>query len=153
MKRIAVPFLAIFLMLACSSARQAPAAKAGPSPTRDTVPGEAEISFPSETYDAGKVIPGTLVRHTFVFRNIGKAPLTVTDVKTACSCTVPKWTTTPVMPGDSGTISVVFDTKGYYGHFGKWMTVYATGKRPTAVLYLIGNIESPPELTPGNEKH
>jgi hypothetical protein len=100
----------------------------------------SEISFPLQTRDAGKVEAGSTVRYDFVFYNSGSGPLKVTDVKTSCSCTVPNWTTEEVMPGDSGIIRVAFDTKGYAGHFDKWITVYATGKRPTAVLYLVGEI-------------
>ncbi len=46
---------------------------------------------------------------TFEFKNIGTAPLIISDVKSTCGCTVPSKPTEPIMPGKTGKIDVKYN--------------------------------------------
>lgn len=70
---------------------------------------------------------GGLVYHDFKFKNIGKGPLTITDVITACGCTKSAWTKTPVNPGDTGTVRATYDPNGRQGAFDKPLTIITDG--------------------------
>ena len=46
---------------------------------------------------------------TFEFKNVGDAPLIITDVKSTCGCTVPSKPTEPILPGKTGKIDVKYN--------------------------------------------
>ena len=72
-----------------------------------------KIQFAGTAYDFGHVISGTLVKHDFVFTNIGDATLEITGVTPGCGCTtVGEWTHT-VQPGKTGVIPIQFNSTGY----------------------------------------
>ena len=73
--------------LANSTARaEDAAAKPGATPA---LPGSAgpKIQFAEIVYDFGKVSSGEVVKHSFVFTNIGTAKLEIKDVRPGCGCT------------------------------------------------------------------
>ncbi len=69
-----------------------------------------KIEFKTETIDYGTVEKGkdNGVR-VFEFKNVGDAPLVITDVKTSCGCTVPSKPKEPIMPGKTGEIEVKYN--------------------------------------------
>jgi hypothetical protein len=44
------------------------------------------------------------------FKNIGDQPLIIKNAVPSCGCTIPTWTTTPVMPNENGVVEVKYDT-------------------------------------------
>lgn len=46
---------------------------------------------------------------TFEFKNVGDAPLIITNVQSTCGCTVPSKPTEPIMPGKTGKIDVKYN--------------------------------------------
>lgn len=46
---------------------------------------------------------------TFEFKNIGDAPLIISDVRSTCGCTVPSFSKEPVLPGKTGEINVKYN--------------------------------------------
>ena len=86
-----------------------------PAPTTpaETVPAGpiTSIEFGESEYDFGSVTEGEKVKHVYAFKNTGQEPLIISNAKATCGCTVPQWTREPIAPGDSGELTVVFDTK------------------------------------------
>ena len=73
-----------------------------------------KIEFKEETINYGEVVKGVDdgVR-VFEFTNTGDAPLIITNVKSSCGCTVPKYPKNiAIKPGDNGEIEVNFDSNG-----------------------------------------
>ena len=103
-------------------------------------PNAPEISFEQEVMDYGTLPQGADGNRTFVFRNTGKEPLILTNVKASCGCTTPKWTRNPVAPGEKGEIVVHYDTNRM-GQFHKTITVQSNGKTSTKTLTIKGKIE------------
>ena len=106
---------------------------------------KAKIAFEKNTIDAGLVQEtGGKITYNFKFVNKGKAPLLIKYVETTCGCTVPKWNRRPILPQDSGTISVVFNPKDRPGTFSKKIIVYTNGTPPNLVLKLNGEVVGKP---------
>ncbi|MEN9639180.1 MAG: hypothetical protein RLZZ262_1048 [Bacteroidota bacterium] len=82
------------------------------------------ITFDSTTINFGTLAIGASYDHTFRFTNTGTAPLSLTQVSPSCGCTVPnKWSMDPIGPGETGEISVTFNSKGNSGKVEKSITV------------------------------
>ena len=50
------------------------------------------------------------MEHVYEFKNIGDQPLQILRVDASCGGTQPDWTKTPILPGRSGKVSVVFNS-------------------------------------------
>jgi len=95
----------------------------------------ARISYTEETYNFGEVLEGTVVEHTFQFKNTGKVPLTILNARSSCGCTIPEWPKEQIPPGGSGAISAKFNTEGKSKDQRKWVYVTAnTYPNETKVL-------------------
>ena len=71
------------------------------------------MEFDKTEHDFGEIASGTPVQTVFTYKNVGEAPLVITDVKSSCGCTIPKdWSREPLAPGESGKFTVKFNGKG-----------------------------------------
>ncbi|OAB76187.1 DUF1573 domain-containing protein [Cochleicola gelatinilyticus] len=100
---------------------------------------QAKISFTSETIDYGSISKGSDGVRVFEFKNVGDAPLIISDVKSSCGCTVPKKPEGPVAAGDSGVIEVKYDTNRV-GPIRKTVTVYSNADEPIKALKIKGEV-------------
>ena len=98
-----------------------------------------EFKFEQETIDYGKIIKGSEGERTFVFTNVGDAPLIIQSIKSSCGCTVPKKPENPIMPGEKGEIKVSYATNRV-GGFSKSITIYSNAKIPTKVIRIKGTV-------------
>jgi hypothetical protein len=83
------------------------------------------MTLRDSVFDFGSVPEGDTVTHVFTFTNTGTAPLLVTRANSTCGCTIPKWTTEPVEPGNTGEITVKFNSAGRPDHQSKEVTIFA----------------------------
>lgn len=109
-----------------------------------------KIEFETKTHDFGRVEEGVQATYTFTFKNTGDAPLVLNTVKASCSCTTPKWTRKPIAPGETGTITAVYDSKGRIGNFTKTITVTHNGESGTTYLTLRGIVVKTEAQPPTN---
>ena len=101
-----------------------------------------EFKFEQETIDYGKIIKGSEGERTFVFTNVGDAPLIIQSIKSSCGCTVPKCDKDPIMPGTTSIISVRYDTKRI-GPINKSVTITSNAvNEPTKVIRIKGKVEA-----------
>ena len=101
-----------------------------------------EFKFEQETIDYGKIIKGSEGERTFVFTNVGDAPLIIQSIKSSCGCTVPKKPEAPIMPGEKGEIKVSYDTKRI-GGFSKQITILSnatTARKIVKIKGLVSNV-------------
>lgn len=101
-----------------------------------------KIEFAEKEHDFGQIEEnGGSVSHSFTFVNQGDAPLMLTSVRPSCGCTSPKWSRTPVKPGESGTIKATFNPSRRPGSFRKSITVATNDpKTPRIILFIKGNV-------------
>jgi hypothetical protein len=96
-----------------------------------------EFKFENETIDYDKIIKGSNGERTFVFTNVGDAPLIIKNVQSSCGCTVPEKPEKPIMPGEKGEIKVSYDTKRP-GGFSKAITIFSNAKNARKVIKIKG---------------
>jgi hypothetical protein len=105
--------------------------------------GGAEISFDKETHDYGKMEQHANGECVFTFTNNGTEPLTISNAKGSCGCTVPQWPREAVAPGQTGEIKVKYDTKRI-GIINKSVTIQSNAvNSPTKIIRIKGEIKAP----------
>jgi hypothetical protein len=102
----------------------------------DTV---AKIRFQSHTIDYDKIVQHSDGTRIFKFENFGEAPLLITHVKTTCGCTVPSYSKDPILPGETGSIRIQYNTKRL-GQFNKTILVLSNAASGTSVLKIKGRV-------------
>lgn len=116
----------------------------------------ALIQFDSLTQNAGEIPQGPSHVFEFKFRNIGKIPIVIQSVKSSCGCLAPYWPKEPIMPGETGMIKGLYDTKNRPGNFHKTMTIFSNARienNSRKEIYLVMKgvvIPIPKEATPVN---
>lgn len=99
------------------------------------------ISFDSLICNFGTLAIGEKFPHTFRFTNTGKSPLLITQVNPSCGCTTAKdWPQYPIAPGESGQISVEFNSTGNSGSVDKSISVLTNCIPAVVVLKLQGTV-------------
>ena len=99
------------------------------------------IEFEQEEFNFGTITQGEKVKNVFVFTNTGDVPLIIANAKGSCGCTVPEWPREPIMPGESGQLTAVFNSKGKRGAQMKKVTITANTDPANTFLSLKGKIE------------
>ncbi len=94
----------------------------------------AEFSFEEKSHDFGTLNAGDVVTHVFKFTNSGEAPMLIQDIRTTCGCTTPEYTKEPIGPGETGEITVQFNSKGKAGVQNKNITIFANTKNGSDVI-------------------
>ena len=74
-------------------------------------------------WDFGKVKEGKVFTHEFALKNDSNAPLNIKNVGTSCGCTVSKAKKETLLPKESTTIEVKFNSKGYSGEVKQYVYV------------------------------
>ena len=103
---------------------------------------KASIQFETLTHDFGTFDSSKTPKqeYTFVFTNVGDAPLVVNQAVSSCGCTVPSYTKTPIAPGEKGEIKVTYNPGKTIGRFTKNITVRTNGDPELTRLYIKGEI-------------
>ncbi|MBT8316181.1 MAG: DUF1573 domain-containing protein [Lutibacter sp.] len=105
-------------------------------------PNAPGIEFENEMIDYGKIDLNADGVRVFKFKNTGKSPLVISNIKSSCGCTVPKKPTEPIMPGETGEIEVKYDTKRP-GGFSKMITVSSNAPGAPIRLRIKGIVLKP----------
>lgn len=107
-----------------------------------SVPGPA-ITFEELTFDFGDINQGDKVEHIFNFENTGDAPLVITNVQTTCGCTATDWKREPILPGESSSIKVNFNSAGKMGRQNKVITIVSNSVAPLNQIKIVTNVLPP----------
>lgn len=106
------------------------------------------IKFESLVHDYGTIYQGADGNCSFSFKNEGDEPIILSSVRSSCGCTVPKWPKDPILPGQTSSIQVTYDTKRL-GTISKQITVVSNASEPSLILNIKGNIIAKPnEIMP-----
>ncbi len=134
MKKLILSLIAVASMATVTFAQDQKAAAA-------VNPNAADFKFEKEVHDFGTIKEGVQAEYTFKFTNTGKEPLVISNVQASCGCTTPKWTKEPIKPGESGSVTAIYNSKGRPGTFNKAITITSNAKTPQKVLFIKGNVE------------
>jgi hypothetical protein len=100
------------------------------------------MSFETTTIDYGKIEKGSDKIRKFKFTNTGNEPLIIKSAKGSCGCTVPTYPQEPIMPGESATIDVSYDTNRT-GPFTKTVTLTTNETPDSHTLTIKGEVKTP----------
>ena len=92
------------------------------------------MEWAATEHDFGTISEGQEVRKVYEFKNTGEAPLIIENVRPSCGCTAPNWTKTPIPVGGTGTVEVLFNSKGKPNAQNKTVTVTANTWPQNTVL-------------------
>lgn len=112
-------------------------------------PNAPEMKFETEVLDYGTVKYDANGVREFKVKNVGKSPLTITNVQGQCGCTAttiegkPGWPQEPILPGKTASIKVKYDTKRP-GPFEKNVTITSNAKLASVVVKIKGVVEPAP---------
>ena len=97
------------------------------------------FEFENEVIDYGEIAANSDGNRVFKFKNVGKSPLIISQVKGSCGCTVPTKPEKPIMPGETGEIKVKYATNRI-GPFSKTVTITSNAYEDTKVLRIKGRV-------------
>lgn len=101
------------------------------------------ITFEKNIHDFGKVMQGERLSYTFKFKNTGKSNLIIDRAESSCGCTTTTPPKTPIRPGESGQIKVIFDSKTKKGQETNVIVVTANTYPVHTVLKITAEVITP----------
>lgn len=107
-----------------------------------------KLVFEETEHQFGKINQGDKVKHTFVFKNTGDAPLIINSASGSCGCTVPEWPHEPILPGTTGEVHVVFNSAGKRGLQNKSVTLNTNEGETPVRIYIKGEVIVSESTTP-----
>lgn len=119
-----------------ASAASTPDAAAMTAPAGPTT----TMTFEETEFQFGTVEEGEMVKHTYKFKNTGSEPLTLTNARGSCGCTVPVWPKEPIAPGESGEVTVEFNSQGKAGDRNQIVTITANTNPVESQIFLKGKV-------------
>lgn len=99
------------------------------------------IEFDTLQHNFGNAKEGDKLTHVFTFKNTGDKDLEIIHINTSCGCTAANYTKEPVPPGESGSITVTFNTYGKKGRNNKTIYVRSTGSEKPIELKIVAFVE------------
>ena len=134
MKRFLLSAIFVFALMLGANAQQTKDNK-----QQTEVTSQAEITFEKLEHDYGEVKQNGNGVCEFKYTNTGSVPLILTKVRSSCGCTVPKWSKEPLMPGQSASITVKYNTSSV-GPINKSITVESNASNPSVRLLIKGKV-------------
>lgn len=104
------------------------------------------ITFLDSEHDFKDIKQGAVVEKTFSFYNSGTHPLILSDVLVTCGCTATEWPKKPIIPGDTATVTVKFDSAGKVGRQNKVVTVVSNAVNNQEQIKIVANILPPKQV-------
>jgi hypothetical protein len=76
----------------------------------------------------------------FSFKNTSSKPIIIVKVETSCGCTKPRYSNDSIMPGDTGFVKAIYETRGRSGSFYKNLFVHFNNDAYYQSLAIKGNV-------------
>lgn len=90
------------------------------------------LEIKEDYFDFGDIKQGAVVEHVFQFTNTGDSTLLLQKVYSTCGCTIPSYPKEGIAPGQSGQITVKFNSEGKMGLNNKIITIMSNAKNVAA---------------------
>ena len=140
MKKYILFLLVMVTIFSCDNRRKDKLADDNAKQTEQALKETTMVQIIDSAYNFGKVTDGEKVEYSYRFKNVGTKPLVVTEAHASCGCTVPQKPEKPILPGETGFIKIVFDSKGRVGAAHKTITVSSNAKPEFPLLILTGDV-------------
>ncbi len=112
--------------------------------TPENMQNAPKLFFENSSFSFEPIRAGLVVQHDFTFQNTGKSTLKLKTTKSNCACVSATLGQKEIAPGDSGTISVTFDTTDRSGNQYMPIAIFSNDlENPSQVILMMGKILSP----------
>lgn len=128
MTRVILLFIIAVTVFSCDVRRKDKIVDDTQQRIEQAVKDSTTVQLIDTVYNFGSITEGESVTYNFRFKNTGDKPLVVSSASASCGCTVPEKPEKPVMPGETGFLKVVFNSRGKSGHQEKAIIVSANVK-------------------------
>ena len=112
---------------------------------------KAEIMFETNMHNFKKIEYDSESYFDFKFKNIGKAPLTISKIETTCGCTIAEKPEAPIAKKGKDYIRIWYDSKRV-GKFSKTITVYSDAVNSPTQLMIKGEVKPEDKKVKNNKK-
>lgn len=103
-----------------------------------------------KVFDFGAVARAAKVEHRFLFKNTSNQTIHLSSCRSSCGCTQPRIEQATAAAGETATVIAAFNTRGFTGQHGAWVTVTLDQPQYAEVrLRIDGYIRTDVVLTPG----
>ena len=92
------------------------------------------LSFEKTKHNFKFMHQGDTVSHSFSFKNTGDKPVTIKEAKFECACTSVIYPDEPVMPGETASILVKFDSKDAIDRQEREVLILSDAKNAEVIL-------------------
>jgi len=93
------------------------------------------LPVPDITYQLGEMCYSDQAKLKLVLKNALETPVVINEVRQFCGCTLPRYSSAPVVPDSSGEIEVLF-IADHTGLFSKSLKVYISSQeKPFQILF------------------
>lgn len=108
-------------------------------PNYETSIETSTVVWKSESIEVGEIPQNKPKEVRFEFKNNGKVPVVIKEVKASCGCTATDYTKTPVKPGETATVVATYNAAAK-GAFSKTVTVTTSAEEAPKVLSFKGTV-------------
>lgn len=140
MKKVLLLLLTGLSLLACDFRRKDKMADDAAKQTEIALKESTTVQIIDSSFNFGEIMEGEKVEYSYRFVNSGLKPLVIITASASCGCTVPQKPEKPVLPGETGFIKIVFDSKGRVGNAYKTITVTSNAVPEFPQLILTGDV-------------
>jgi Protein of unknown function (DUF1573) len=99
------------------------------------------VKWQPDTLHFGTIEEGEILLDSFQITNTGLNPYFIREVKTTCDCTVLRYPTYPVQPGETASIRIEFKSKGKAGDATPGIIIYDNSSpNKRNIVYLQGTV-------------
>ena len=110
---------------------------------------DSRIVVPEATREAGLVVKGETIRHTFLIRNEGTTDLHISEVRPSCGCTAAEFDRV-VGPGKEGRVVLAVETRSFQGPISKSALVLSDDPvSPQTTLLIKADVKPFVDVLPG----
>ena len=84
---------------------------------------DLDVQWETKSKDFNTIKIGTTAEFTFKVKNVSNSTLVISSAAPSCGCTASSYTTSPIKPGESGSVTASYNTEGRPGFFYKSVRV------------------------------
>jgi archaellum component FlaF (FlaF/FlaG flagellin family) len=111
---------------------------------------QPKISLGRTSIEVGTIYHGEIKKIPLLIRNAGTDTLKIENIQTSCGCTSVKKPKPYLLPGESDTLAVEFNSMGFNGPIEKHITITSNDPAaPISETIFRGTVISEIEVTPG----
>ncbi len=89
---------------------------------------QAKLEIKDAKKSFGFAKKGEVVKLNYDISNTGNEPLMINNIEISCSCTTVEYDKKPVLPTQSTTVTIIFDTKTVYDRQDRIVLVHSNDK-------------------------